>query len=414
MQDIKKTNVLLISIYFPPLQHIASNRIYSFAKYLDKDKYNVFVLTYKNNYNYDDINIPLVNVIREKNQFIFKRASFNNNDGKVTHMFKGFYNILLNKTGIDPYTGWIKQCTKTAKKLIEEKNINIIISSYGPISPHIVALHLKETYGSRINWIADMRDEFPTNNSLIFMGRNHSKRMHSIEKKILLYCDALTSVSKPILESFESMSSNNNCIFKEIRNGYDFEIKKKKIKQKDIFKILYAGSFYGDIKPGKFFRVLEDLNSNINFCLQIIGSNKNTFRIPNTIKDKVIIREKVPYDQAIRKMRQTDLLLLIIPSNNRKGVYSGKIFDYLASLTPILALVPTDDVAAELIIKCKAGYVADYINHNEIKKATLAAYNDWLNNKHLTANLNLIRKHHRKQQTKILEQLIEELSFQKR
>ena len=40
-----KKNILIISIYYPPIQSIASNRIHSFAKYLDKEKYNVYVHT---------------------------------------------------------------------------------------------------------------------------------------------------------------------------------------------------------------------------------------------------------------------------------------------------------------------------------------------------------------------------------
>ena len=58
--------------------------------------------------------------------------------------------------------------------------------------------------------------------------------------------------------------------------------------------------------------------------------------------------------------RDSDALLLLIPDagGRGKGVLSGKVFEYLAAERPILAAVPPDGAAAELIRETGAGIVA--------------------------------------------------------
>ena len=58
--------------------------------------------------------------------------------------------------------------------------------------------------------------------------------------------------------------------------------------------------------------------------------------------------------------RASDVLLLLIPEagGRGRGVLSGKVFEYLAAERPVLAVVPTDGAAAELVLDTGAGIVA--------------------------------------------------------
>ena len=95
-----------------------------------------------------------------------------------------------------------------------------------------------------------------------------------------------------------------------------------------------------------------------------------------------------------------------MPASANKGVFTGKIFDYLACLKPIIALVDKTDVAAGLIAECNAGFIAEYNNVREVEKAILSAYQLWQKKKSLNYNIDLIRKHRRKNQVRKLEKLI--------
>ncbi|HKY23772.1 MAG TPA: hypothetical protein VJM07_01375, partial [Gaiella sp.] len=61
-----------------------------------------------------------------------------------------------------------------------------------------------------------------------------------------------------------------------------------------------------------------------------------------------------------------------------KGVLSGKVFEYIAVGRPILAVVPPDGAAAELIRETGAGIVAPPDDPGEIGAALEALYGRWL------------------------------------
>ncbi|WP_457641499.1 hypothetical protein [Persephonella sp.] len=403
-----KINVLIISVYFPPIQSIASNRLYSFAKYLDKNKTNVFVNTIEEKNNISDIDLSDINVIRIKNNSLFKPLKFDKKTNKFTHYAKVFYNRILSIIIDDPYSKWISNSYKTLKYLITKKNIDVIISSYAPVASHKLALKLKKEF-PHLKWIADMRDEMGNNPFLSDLER---KKLKKLEKEILNYCDAVTSVSNPILNNFRIIAGDRakNIKFREIRNGFDFDIDINNINHKNkIFTISYIGSFYGKRNPSTFFKALIEIDQNIleNIKIRFVGLTK-PINIPEKLISKVEILPKVEHSKAINLMKESDALLLLHPKIG-KGIYTGKIFEYLASLRPIIALVDKEDVAAKLIKEANAGYIADFDNIYEIKKIIKQAYIDWKENKTFDFNIDLIKKHHRKEQAKILENLIFEL-----
>ena len=63
--------------------------------------------------------------------------------------------------------------------------------------------------------------------------------------------------------------------------------------------------------------------------------------------------------RSLELQRDSEALLLLIPEagGRGKGVLSGKVFEYLAAERPILAVVPPDGAAAELIRAAGAGVV---------------------------------------------------------
>ena len=77
------------------------------------------------------------------------------------------------------------------------------------------------------------------------------------------------------------------------------------------------------------------------------------------IADRMELIPYAPHRQALELQRDSDALLLLIPdaSGRGRGVLSGKVFEYLAAGRPILAVVPPDGAAAELIRETGAGVV---------------------------------------------------------
>ena len=400
-----KKNILIISIYYPPIQSIASNRIYSFAKYLDKEKYNVFVHTLGGENSIEkDSGIVIQRV---KNSVVLKPLLFAKRTNKLIHYLKVIYNKCIKYFFEDEYRGWIRASSQNLPLFIKENNIDVVISSYAPTAPHFVALELKKEFTS-LKWIADMRDEMSQG---LGLSPKLKEKYVKLENEIFTYADAVTSVSRPLVDKFASLNTNHNMLFREIRNGYDFTLEEI-ISTNSAFTISYTGNFYGDINPVNFFRALSTFmkkNNTIKVFVQLVGV-KTHFEIPEGLEDIVKIIPAVKHSKAIEIMKKSDALLLIHPSNGRKGVFTGKLFEYLASLKPIIALVDEDDVAAKLILDVNAGYVSDNGNIEKIEMIVEEAYQEWQEQRKRKFNIEIIKKHHRKEQAKCLEKVIDEIS----
>jgi len=400
---MSKKNILIISIYYPPIASIASNRIESFAKYLDKEKYNVFVHTLDSK---EEYTLDKVKVSRVHNNALLQPLLFTKRTNKFLHYSKVIYNKLLKYFFENEYRVWISESLRILPEVIKENNIDVILSTYAPTSPHLVALELKKRF-PHLKWIADMRDEMSRGVSL---SKNTQKEYQDLEQEIFKYANAVTSVSKPIVDEFQEMCLNNKVMFREIRNGYDFDLLES-TKNNSNFTITYTGNFYGGRNPINFLQALANVveKHNLkNIKVQFVGV-KTHFDIPKVLQDIVEIIPSVAHDRAIEMMRQSDILLLIHPSNGRKGIFTGKIFEYLATLTPILALVDENDVASQLVKDANAGYVSDNADIDKIEQKILDAYDEWVNKKPRKFNTEVIKKHHRKEQVKRLEHLISEL-----
>jgi len=408
---MKKINILILSVYYPPIHSVASNRIFAFVKYLDKSIFNIQVLTLKSIYKKENVQeFENVEVIRIENNFPLKPFQFEKKVHPVIHYGKAFYNKLLNLLLPDQYIGWFYEAKKFIKEteFLKKNNIQIILSSYPPLSVSRLAILLKKE-NPDIKLISDIRDEISTNPFLSFIERFKLKKL---EQEIIQYSDAITAVSEPILSYFQQRSSKlnrNNILFEEIRNGFDFDLELNtkiyyRLNQK--LTIGYFGSFYGKRSPYTFFNALLKLEESIlrNFKILFVGMKK-PIKVPSKLKNIVSMVPPVSYFEAVKLMKQMDFLLLIHPKGG-KGVYTAKLFDYLGSLRPILALVDKEDVAAELIRDANAGFIADFDNISEIKDILLKAYTFWIENKLFLPNLNIIKEHHRKNQVKKLEQLI--------
>jgi glycosyltransferase involved in cell wall biosynthesis len=253
-----------------------------------------------------------------------------------------------------------------------------------------------------------MRDEMSRG---IGLDAKTKAKYEKLENEIFHYANAVTSVSKPIVDEFQSMCKNDKVIFREIRNGYDFEMREHE-NDNTAFTITYMGNFYGERNPKNFLQALNKLlkkDSTKKIQIQLVGV-KTHFEIPESLQERVLVIPSVAHDKAIEMMQKSDALLLIHPANGRKGVFTGKLFEYLATLKPIIALVDEEDVAAQLIREANAGYISDNANIEKIEMILDEAYDAWAQKHERIFNKEIIKKHHRKEQVMYLEKLIEELT----
>jgi len=83
--------------------------------------------------------------------------------------------------------------------------------------------------------------------------------------------------------------------------------------------------------------------------------------------------------RSLELQRDSEALLLLIPDSGGrgKGVLTGKIFEYLAAERPILAVVPPDGAAADLLRETGAGTVVAPDDVDAIRAALVDLHRRW-------------------------------------
>jgi glycosyltransferase involved in cell wall biosynthesis len=404
LQESKR--IALITTWFPPQESVATNRMLAFAKFLSESfEVEVFCLSQ------EEKTIEWKSNIRvhySASSEILERLKDKTTDGSFLHKIKVGTRIILSKVIPNPLAKWQKTTVSKLKQIHSQNAFDCIISSYSPQEAHLAAIEFKKEFPT-VPWIADMRDEMAANPYLDSKTKN---RLLAIEKEVNKYADALTTVSEPILLDFKK-SMPNIRFFEEIRNGFNHQFKRdlNTEQRNEIFTLGYFGTFYGKRKPTILLEALKQLkseNKEFDFCFEIIGAHQN-FTIPSEIASKIHLLPPLSYSDAIEKMATMDANIQIHPRSEQKGIFTGKLFDYISVQKSVIALVDTEDVAAKLIQDFDCGYVAEFSEIEANKKVILEAFNDWKMNQLKFATFEQIQTLHRRNQVRKLVGLIEGL-----
>lgn len=395
---MNKKNIVIISTFFPPNIHIASNRIYAYAKYLAKE-HNITVVTSANEFSKKVIVSPYntpITVYNIPNKGIFSNLLFySGKENPINHKIKTIFRLIFKKLNISFYYKWRINTSCFLKKYLEKNDVDIILSSYAPDDTLLVTYDILKN-NNNIKWYIDMRDEYSDE-------ENISKKQKLIRKEnefiFSKRADLIITVSAPLLNLLKKRMPYAGK-YLEIRNGYDHQVPVNYNSNSKELKLGYYGSFQGKTKPDILFQAILELKKELHvFPIKIYIATKSiNFNIPDELKNSIILLPYTHYEESIKSMGTMDCNILILPSDTRVGVYSGKLFDYISVQKSILGLINKNDVAATLINDLQCGYVADPNNKEDVKMALLSLYKDWKQQNLKVASIKNIQKLHRKHQ----------------
>ncbi|MFH1031502.1 MAG: glycosyltransferase [Chloroflexota bacterium] len=268
-----------------------------------------------------------------------------------------------------PDKNWKPFAIRAGDELLRQEKIDAIISSSPPVTSHLIASELRRRY--KIPWIADLRDLWSQNHNYSY-GPLRKAFDRRLERKIFSATDALITVSQQWAEKLEALHKGKMIC--TITHGFDpKEINIPPVQLTPKFTITYTGSIYtGKQDPTK---LLVALNALISDGVMQPGDIEVSFYgskvdwLDNEIERRGLSRIAkqyggVPREVALQKQRQSQLLLLLDwDSKEETGVYTGKIYEYLAARRPILAIGGSiNSVVHTLLIETKAGVHAPSVD----------------------------------------------------
>ena len=305
---------------------------------------------------------------------------------------------------------WVKPSVKYLKKYIQENNIDTIVTSGPPHSLNLIGLQLKKEL--TIKWLADFRDPWTTigYHKALKLSSYAEKKHIALEAVVLNSADTIIVTSKTTKTEFQALTSRP---IEVITNGYDIEkVNKKPLDDK--FTLAHIGSFLSERNPRILWQALQELvteNENFkkDFQLKLIGAVSQ--EVLDTISEfkltnYVLNLGYVSHQEAIEHQRKSQVLLLIeINSNDTKSIIPGKLFEYMVSERPIIAIGPEGSDFAEIITSTNTGVFFTY-NEKEKLKALLLEYYNLYSVQNLKVHAVGLQKYFRKSLTEQLAKLI--------
>ncbi len=399
-------NVLVIAYYFPPLGMGGVQRTLKFCKYLPEFGWNPIVVTVKDvAYYAHDSTLPEgipVEIYRTESldplrlRWILGKRNMENSTKKWRNLLSWFL-IPDNKSP------WLPFMFRTAKALIQDREISLIFCTSPPVTS-LVAGYLLKKHSNR-PLVIDLRDPFDY--GLFPPTTLHSAVIELLKKKITALTDGIIT-AHPFSQS--RMIGNRITV---IPNGFDPSDFAELPKPQNKFLIVHTGTLTKKRNALPFLRSLKELIESSQISTNVVRVRLVGWVDPYyaaTMEEEGLseIVELLPYTshkESVNHLMSSSVLWL--PA--AKGEIPGKIYEYIGSNKPIIATAPEGD-CAELIRTTRSGVVIDPSDRINIKKAIVDHYRLFLQDK-LESQLHRgIDRYSRINQTRTLASIFDEIT----
>jgi glycosyltransferase involved in cell wall biosynthesis len=281
----------------------------------------------------------------------------------------------------DENVSWNLTAIPAAIRIARAEDIDLVLTTSPPNSVHLVGAAVKAATGVR--WVADLRDSIaahPHRRVESAAVRAKEKVSEQVARLVARQADAIVAASEAIADEARTLDPRGVVV--PILNGADFDdFAGLEYRRGDRFRITHTGSFFGKRDPRPFLQALADSDLD-DVVARFVGDFRTADREWAErlgLGRRLELHEYGPRRRALALQRDSDALLLLIPDagGRGKGVLSGKVFEYLAAERPILAAVPPDGAAAELIRETDAGVVAAPDDVDALGAALRALHDAW-------------------------------------
>jgi len=392
-----KKKILIITPFFAPETHAAVFRTHKLAKYLNRENWEVHVLTVDTNYVYnEDENLlkELEGVTIHRSKYIEptlrglrmwltgkdrtfktlkKKGFYADNSAAPNDVAKEkpspnwklrVYTYILERYSKNPdrYWTWKKGAIKTTEKLIKEHQIDLIYTTCLPFTTNSIGIALRKK--CNVKWVADFRDPITygkrmySSNQKIFAKQ---KRIQDLTFKWADHVTVLSSAYELIFHDQYEGVYNNKITF--IPTGLDDDYLPNGNSEEDS-DLVFVGEYlkeYEDHFLKLLSKVLLNQKGANSFKVKIIG-NSNINRgnlIPllknHQLEDYFEFIDHMPQIKLYEIIKSAKFTVLLAGENTLWWTNFAKLVDYIALNKQVIAMVPNISEARSELTKAGLG-----------------------------------------------------------
>ena len=386
--------ILFIACYSPLINNSASIETLQYLNNLAKiDENEVHLLTVnfpKNSIYYDEYILSMLN---EKVKMhiisggkIFEKImpkkpsnkaavnSSQNNKSFIKSMLKKGKSIIAVP---DMYFNWAKAASKYGIELMKKEKFDVMFSMHEPPSSHICAMKIKEEFKD-LPWVTYWSDPWLKDSTRENISPVRRKYEQSFERKVVNLSDRFIFVTKANRDDY--VNSYNIPIEKTfiVTRGYDEkqykEIKEKsnpKLIEKEKINFVYAGEIFSKLRNVNPFidalNVIKNENIDLYNKLNIMFfGNIDSDEVKNKLNaiDKVSVSPRIPYDEALGYMLNSQVLLFFGNKNSKQ--IPAKVYDYFGAEGLIFVILGDKNDPIKDVVKNKEKCIVVNNNVDEI------------------------------------------------
>lgn len=355
--------VLLIAFHFPPLGESSGlQRTLSLANDLAERGWRPVVLTVTRRTYRATRDDQLVDI--DSRVKVYRAFAF---DASRDLAIAGKYSRLLALP--DVWSSWLAVGFLTAIWVVLKYRPAFVWSTYPIATAHLLGLLVARA--TRRPWIADFRDsmteaEYPAD-------RTQRRVYRWIEKQVAAQAHRCVFTTPGALAMYSRRYPKNAAAFRVIPNGYDEryfrDLDTERMQKRKLgmpATLLHSGVVYpSERDPRHLFEALRRLKlggvggERLKIVLRASGFDR-TFR-PQIdaleIGDMVVLEPAIGYRDALLEMTEVDGLLVLQASNCNHQI-PAKLYEYIRSGTPIVALTDLQGDTAQVLVNLQRQHIA--------------------------------------------------------
>jgi len=277
----------------------------------------------------------------------------------------------------DSYAGWAGRAAAAARRRMERGGVDAMLSSSPPDSVHLAALRLSRRF--RLPWVADFRDPWVGLQFRTPPTAWHRARQRAMEREVLGRANLVLTASRTHADELRRRAGTAGGpdavslggSLEHLPNGFEpapaDDGPVGEPLSPEHFNLVFAGTLSQMPDTEVFMEALHDL-----FARRPEARRRVRARLAGPYEQRLSDRAdalgltgivRFPGSLAHRQTRAlqrgADLLLLWKPRGaGYRTMVPGKLYEYLDAGSPILAVLPAADEAAELVRRAGGEVVA--------------------------------------------------------
>lgn len=371
----KKSHVLVVAYYFPPMGGSGVQRVAKWCRYFPENGWDVTVLTVEPGayFAFDEdllseVEAAGVRIVRTRSADPTRAGKPGTRIGlqaewkrRLYAWFTGFFFLPDNKRG------WMRPALAAFDDVHTDRPVDLVLSSAPPYTSFLVGAALAESVS--VPFIMDYRDDWLDNPRHRYPSTWHRARHVRLEQTVASRAAFAMAINEPMASRIRSRLPNMDV--RVLPQGFDpqdmVRVEVEPARPDSKLRFVYAGMFYDAQQPDVFLRGVaraleQDTSLEERLELRFVGlypESKRTLVEQLGLSGLVTFAGYLSHADTVTELMNADVLWMTVGHQEGEEMIStGKLFEYIGTQKPILALVP-GGAARDALSGYGAAWIAD-------------------------------------------------------